>query len=835
MSIQRITEDDIEFFTIETNPSKSYSARRAHDSSGSLIFFTASNGEVEETLDTTGSVNLYAFRSSFEKEVIPLGFASQSAYHDQGFEQFRRGILENTSTNISSAISGYLTVVNETSTSLRKQAKVEIIRFTPSFNLSTNSIRKSLVREHLMPFYRTAQPTSQYYYSNYHSLNFWKSSSLGTDFPHPNNSVLLYPNPSGSLISTGIHDSQYGIRSGSGFSIDFWINPRFTTESDAEAYHAGTVLQLSSAYAVSIHSGSSVDPSGRPDKFRVMIQIGSGSGLGPSQDTVNVGTADPGVFLSNDNVLNVNEWSHVTIRHGGDNYNNGSGSFIINTKEEGTFSIAGPGFGLFNPGLSLSPCVLCVGNFYEGDNFLGQFFNANSSLRDGLTELAADTTEPPTGSYSFDHPLNAEIHDLKVYDKYLTETDVIALDTAGPASLENLRFYLPPFFTVESPFRQFVGEFGGEVITPFFERNGSTSTPYAADFAFGAGGHYPNLENYVRDFASGRFPRLWFLTGSSFEPGNDIVQNANDFMYTSGTNAGGVKKRLYTVLPCDHGDWYPNFGLLEDLSGSTNGRYCNDLGNCTAGAVSLNNIVSGAADLTTRTINLGISGTLLDEVLGVQPETDKLQTVTRSSSLNKYGGNPGFGLTMMHRLRDNSSNQVVVFDVSNLFYGKQIKPGSVVLTDPDLSGSDGKFGMTIQDDGYGNLYRADSINGTHATWSTLGSVFYAEGILILKHPNLFFFGKRGFDISFRGTQNIHVQTINAFARSMQLISSSNPGFIKNLLANPDLANEPDQDFVYITGINIHDENLNVVSRTTLAQPIVKRTGDKMLFKLRFDY
>lgn len=834
MSIQRITEDNLEFFTIETNPSKSYSSRLAHDSGGSLIYFTGSNGNLEETLDATGSVHLYAFRSAREKEAIPLGFTNRLSFDDQNFEQLRRGILENTSSNITTAISGYMGVVYGTSQSLRKQAKVEIIRFIPTFNLTSNSVRKSLIRNHLMPFYRTTYPTSQYYYSNFHSLNFWRSSSLSTDFPHPNNSVLLYPNTSGSLISSGIHASQYGFNSGSALSIDFWINPRYTTENESEEYHAGTVVHLSSAYAVSIHSGSSVDVYGRPDKFRVMVQFGSGSGLGPSRDIANVNVAGTGVFLSNDNVLPLNQWSHVTVRYGGNNYNNGSGSFIINGQEEGTFSLGNPGFGLYDTSLGLAPDALCVGNFYEGGNLLAQFFNANTAERDGLLQLVSGTTEPPASAFDFAHPLNAEIHDLKIYDKYLTIPEIEALDVGAPSTLENLKFYLPPFFTVESPYRKFVGEYGGELITPFFERDGTTYTPYAADFAFGAGGHYPNLENYVRDFATGRFPRLWFLTGSSFTPGNNVIQSANDFMYTSGTNAGGVKKRLYTILPCDHGNWYPNFKFLSELSGAFNGRYNNDLGNLTLGAVSLNNIVSAASDLTTRTIDPVLSGGLVDDVLGVQPENDKLQTVTRSSSLDKYGGNPGLGLTMMHRLRDNSSNQVVVFDISNLFYGKQIKPGSIVLTDTDLTGSDQKFGMTIKDDGYGNLYRSDA-KGTNATWSTLGSVFYSEGILILKHPNLFFFGKRGFDISFRGVQNIHVQTINAYARSLQLISSSNPGFIKALQANPELANEPDQGFVYITGINIHDENLNVIARTTVAQPIVKRTGDKMLFKIKLDY
>jgi hypothetical protein len=514
----------------------------------------------------------------------------------------------------------------------------------------------------------------------------------------------------------------------------------------------------------------------------------------------------------------------VTIRHGGANYNDGTGSFVINGNSEGTFFVEDPAFAQFDASRDLSPCVLMVGNFYEGENFLAQFFNENSSLRDGLIQLVSGTTEPPPGDFDFTHPLNAEVHDLKIYDKYLSTVDIEALDEGAPENLDDLKFYVPPFFTVESPFRTFVGTSGGELITPFFEKDGTTTTPFAGAMAFGAGGHYPNLENYVRDFASGRFPRLWYLTGSSISPGNEIIQSANDFLYASGTNAGSVKKRLYTILPCDHGStWQPNFNLLSEMSGAFDGRYTNDFENLCPGAVSLRNVVSGVRDQTTLSITT--TGSILDDALSTGPELDKLA---------KDPGN-GFQsrLTMVHRLRDNSSNQVAIFDVSNIFYGNQIKPGSLVLTDPHLSGSDTKFGMVLKDDGMGNIYRADA-SGDHAKWASVGNIFYNEGLIIIKHPNLFFFGEEGFDISFKGIQNVHVFTVNAFARSLELVSSSNPGF-ERLQINEQLKNEPDQGFVYITGINIHDENLNVIARSVLAQPVAKKTGDKFLFKFRLDY
>jgi len=120
----------------------------------------------------------------------------------------------------------------------------------------------------------------------------------------------------------------------------------------------------------------------------------------------------------------------------------------------------------------------------------------------------------------------------------------------------------------------------------------------------------------------------------------------------------------------------------------------------------------------------------------------------------------------------------------------------------------------------------------HPTWASIGNVFYDEGLVVIKSPQLYFFGEEEYEIEFRGEQNIHMLTVSALARSMTQTSSSNPAY--QSIPN-DLANEPDSKAVYITGINIHDENLNVVMRSKLAQPVLKRSGDKILFKVRLDW
>jgi hypothetical protein len=130
------------------------------------------------------------------------------------------------------------------------------------------------------------------------------------------------------------------------------------------------------------------------------------------------------------------------------------------------------------------------------------------------------------------------------------------------------------------------------------------------------------------------------------------------------------------------------------------------------------------------------------------------------------------------------------------------------------------------------LYRADSATA-HAKWSNVGNVLYEEGIAVVHTPNIPKFGKDQFDMSFQGTQNIHLLEIHVPCPGGIINSSSNPSYKQ--LKPSDYASEANKGFVYITGINFHDENLNVVARTNLAQPVLKRDGDKFMFRVKMDF
>lgn len=790
MTIRRITSNDVENFTLETHPPRFYS-------SGS----TASS-----TPGITGSVYVFPRRSDIEKEVQPLSAFSSSLFSDQNLEQLiiqAKTMAEASSSN-TNQIESYLSGVFAQQISARKQQTVEIYRFTPPFRLNKYTMAKLVTINDLMPYYRTTQPTNHFAITNYNCFNFFTSSAV------PTQSVVLYPN------AQGASSAMYGNYTPTGaWSIDFWINPKYTTDTEVNSFKAGTVLHLSGVFAVSLVTGSSRDINGFPNGYRLLVQLSSSAGTVPSLATTSSLT-----FYSSDNSLTRNNWHHVTIRHGGPAplYNQGTGSIFVDSVLDTEFilttSIASTrtsgGYGVTD-----GPCVLAVGNFYEGVNSgtsgMSRFFSGDVAARDGISELNSVAGVDYPASFSFNHPLSAEIHDIKIFNKYLSVQEISGYQSSGPSSFSNLLFYVPPFFTVESPTRSFVGSSGGVMVTPFQTQDITTRDPFNVTMSFAVGGMEMNLENFGKEFVRNLFPRWLSLTGSVLDTTANIL-TANQFLFATGSN----RRRQYTILPCDNGQFYPNFSFF--LSTGSSDKFKNDLGNTNYGFISLRDQVP----LRTKTFGItSDSGSIIDGMLGSTPDN--------------LSGSYSDGLAVLHRTRDNTSNQVVFFDISNLFFGNRIKPGTVVLRDQSLSGSGGKLSVTLRDDGNGNLYRADAASA-NATWASVGNVFYNEGIILVKSPQYYFLGEEAWNINFSGEQNIHVLKFNLLLPPLLATSSSNPSYVTSSLNPLDtLANESDEQYVWLSGLYLHDDNLNVISKTNFAQPIIKRTGDKLMFAVKTSF
>ena len=821
MSIQRITQDNIEVFALHTYPERTY--------------VSSSNG-------ITGSVLLFARENRILKDAYTNEDYGESILQVNSLEDLRRTVIrsaEVTGSNISGGMEAYLEGVNSGSLSQAWSKKLEVTRFIPGVKFTKDTLRKSAVKNVLFPHYRTAYPCLNWGFTNYHTLNFFTASTV------PSTSALIYPAGTGSLSAGDVFPYS---PSGS-FTFEFFINPRYTTDSPGGEFKAGSLLHLSSSYCISIISGSSLDINGYLDTYHVMLQLSHSADIPPSTvapggsgfvTSLGAGYNPDLIFTSSE--IPRNSWSHVAIRWeapngDGTNPNQYTGSFVLNGIKDTTFHI--PSSSVIPQSFSNpqgDPDALFIGNYYDGPNngnavgtpLLARFFNINSSYEQGLTSLYAGTYDPgnvgldytdiPGSAYNLAHPLNAEVHDIRIYDSHRTVGDIDLDRQSGPEDLSGLLFYLPPFFVRETRERDVLQ-------TPFKSVHTTTDDPFNVALSFGVAGRLINLSNFTREFVRAEYPRLFHLTASEVVT-STTAQAANVFLYQSPST---VKGNL-TILPNDNGLFTPNFDLLRtgstpDLSppasGTLTDKFVSDTRVLRYDLVSLNEMVLTSSYFTQIApfeVAALSTGTISAALQGATPEDPGIEA--------------GPILTILDRTRDPSSNEVTFFDISNLFYGRRVMPETFSVFDSSLTGSDGKIGMRIRDNGMGGLYRADS-DTAHAMWSNIGSIVYDEGLVVVTDPTAIFYGKDQFEVTIKGQRPVFVKEINVLASAGSVNSSSNPNWIP--LPPTDNANETANKFVYITHVNLHDDNLNIVGKASLAQPLVKRSDDKFLIRLKMDY
>ena len=751
---------------------------------------------VSSSSGVTGSLRIYPQSSLFEKASTPFN----DSYTELSVEsRLADVVLASTGTSFANSVSQYMDAVRSSSVSGRASKSVGVIRFTPPFSFNSDTLKKGVIRNVLYPFYRSSYPSINWGYTNYLSLRF--PESIG-----PSSSSIAYPNPTGSTGNTWYIPT-------SSFTIESYVKQPYR-ESTAGIFTAATLLHVSSSLALSIVSGSSRDGEGHVNAYKVMLQLSHSADLHPSSLTANGPSAYPSdlVFVSNDNVIKKNKWHHVAIRWS-PSVNFGTGSFLVDGIDAGTFVI--PSSTLMQLNAPLRAGALVVGNYVQGrsvgDGLTG-LFNAGAVTDEGVTNAFTASSLGPfePSTFSFTSPYRGELHELRIWDEYRNIDYVLSGTAAGVPLSSSLLFYLPPFFTRAAPPRSVLK-------TPFVATNKSTDDPFNVDMSFGVGGHLINIENHLREFKRGAYPRLLFMTASTVVSQDSTGHSANEYIYATGSNV----RRNMLVAPCDNGLFVPRFDLLltgtvstRPSTGSLSGRFVDQLGTFDSSLVDLSSMV-----FTGSLVHAVSASSLGSYLAGSSPET--LST------------SPGSELSILQRTRDASSDMVTIFDVSNVLYGSRIYPGSVKLFEHSVSGSNGTMTTVIRDDGVGGLYRADS-EPPHAKWSRVGAVFYNEGILTVTSPYLGeLFGVEGYTLDITGERPVHVQEMLAIAPKATLTTSSNPTY-KSLYSSG-YANDTSKGFVYLKSMALHDENLNVLGRAEFVDPFPKRPDDRIAIRLKVDF
>ena len=708
MAIIPLSRDYFDNASLELHPKRKFSSSSLPAGTGSI----------------SGSVYVFAENSKFNKETLELASFDESAVNAASLDDYRQSVFASSSATDDMYVSmeEYLSKVTNTAPSRMLQKKVEILRFEPTNTFTSDTMRKMLVINTLFDFYRGWYPNINYGYTNYHCINFFTGAMV------PTSSCLVYPSP-----ELGSATNQYNPTSG--FTFAFYVNPRRTTRNVGDDYRPGGILHMSSCYAFSLITGSNIGDNGLPDEFRIMLQLSHSADISPSQ--VDIAAVDSGantfpqdlIYITPDGLLKLNNWHHIAAAWT-PSHNDHTGSFYIDTVKRNSFII--PSESINTTDQSFNPLI--IGNFFDvadsGNNTMSNFFNLGASETEGVQKHSEFNLNPSRGVLS--HPLNAEIHDIRIYNAYQSEATLYSASITGPPDMSELMFYLPPYFTKGSPRRDVL-------ITPFQTTNRSTELPFNAVLSFGVDGRNINLENFCREWVTGNNPRCFFLTASTIDESTGEY-TANQFLWESASFAPLVRARNLLMWPNDNGKFMPNWELVRSgsmdilpvpppkfapKSGSDVDKFVNDKGNMELSLITLRNMVPENNEFSGLASDTSSTG-LFAEILGSSPE---------SPSTAK-----GAALTIYARTLDNTSNEVVFFDSSNLFYGMKILPGSVKMIDSAITGSGGELSMIIRDDGRGNLYRADAANN-NATWNSIGNVLYEEGIMLIKSPNIPYFWK----------------------------------------------------------------------------------------------
>ncbi len=602
------------------------------------------------------------------------------------------------------------------------------------------------------------------------NLDFGYNNFLSLSFRKssnfPKSSALIYPN-------TGNSTDRTYTPTGS-FTVDFFVKPPENI-GRLESYSAGTILHISSTLAISLVTGSDFNTDGCISKFGICLQLSKSADISPDLIDLSIANGQRSVpqdliFLSPFS-MDSKRWTRVTVRWDPVS-DNGSGSISFDLNQVASFNV--PSSSIATNALSEA---LFVGNFYDGIPGPGAFFNPTVAASEGLTANSSYSVDP--SSFSFRFPFYGELHNLKIFKSILPYRNILDYERTGDLTGSNCCFYLPPFFSSYSRERDVL-------ISPFEKDTITTDSPFNVALSFDYNSYYINLENHVQEFVNQEFPRLYSLTGSILRTAS-LGRTGDQILYRNSE----VAKRNLLISNCDQSGYDRNYKFLRlrDLA-----RSYNDRDQFQDGFVSLQNLVTASYRGTTR---------------GAVP--------------------PGRYL-ISDRLADGSSNQITIFSISNLLYGDKIRPGSVILTDMNPTGSDGSFSTVLRDNLGGMLFRADV--GVPDQSNCVGNVFYEEGLILIKSPYLSKFGKDSIKIQLEGERQSNVMVINVPCESENISISSNPTYIS--CAPSDAPYDAGESFVYITGMNLHDSNFNIIGRASFSQPVIKRSGQDLLFRVKYD-
>ena len=461
---------------------------------------------VSSSLGVTGSVHLSARPTHFLKTLTSnmdgfndVNVQSENDYLFLASDAYKAAVNTGDSTNITQYMQAYMDLVFSSSEIPRNSIEFTPVRFTQPATISSDTtdldanerqyFMKRVIKNNMMPNKRTEYKSADFSYGNYHCLNFFSNSNVSSQ------TAIIYANTD-VIGGTRVYSPT------GPFTLDFHIKPKNQTSSNFE-YTAGTIFHISSSICVSLVTGSSKAADNTIDGFRVLLQLSQSADTNPSKVNLSSpATTFPNnlIFVSDDNSLSLNKWHHVTIRWGGDNVDNGTGSIKIDNV---TTNFAVPSSSITT---LLNSYALVLGNYFDGTSNNALFFNTPISTEEGIPNVIASTATPT--SFGFINPLQAELHHVSWYDQFIIDSNIInASSLIDMSSSIAPIFFVGPIFNPDTTSLTTLKHPGITFVT-------STDSPISYENALGVNGYYLNLQNFVKDYATVTQPRLFNLTGT---------------------------------------------------------------------------------------------------------------------------------------------------------------------------------------------------------------------------------------------------------------------------------------------------------------------------------
>lgn len=757
----------------------------------------------------------------------------------------------------------------------RNSTELSVRALKPNSSVfSSGSMALALAERMLEPYYKTQNSALGSKFVNFSCLSFFEPESLKPALVYD-----AYTETNNNNVFEHIYDWGDG-----DFSIEFWIKLRDTQNT-------GTIIHYPGFFSVSVLSGSEANEKGFATNYGLGVAYGSLRTVSDPDIPYNLNFGTDSQTERSQYSLVKDAWQHCAITF---KSSTGDMTIYIDGKMNKKSKLASnPSKSTSYRGLVLGSYWKGSATdiqYITNDRIQGLGSNSSNAQKvspsDFVCQLNADIHEVRywtkvlsskeinsylnttyTGSYS-DH----RSRDLKFYVPGLYDVDYrFAYTNLIKPNFGNV---ISQVATAPEGFKYNYGNTGTSSDFGYRGVSGSIKSEFAAlEDIFDASpgvfkklhaapyntnhaniGNFANvnIQSFLKDYANINFPHCLHLSesigdikASNPAPFTDAYESiyANTHSLTSSfKDTLGHQARNCFILPCDNGNFRADYKTLYHPTGSkylsNNGFY-----------VSTKNIgdVSDVYDTGLFFIDdvFAQRGSFLSPAEGSsstqQGDTRYNSGIDLFSVVDEDPTDtdiPDFQIPSADdqnfaRAFDESDfvgPLTTVVTVPQLYYGRRIKPGSLKLSSYLYNGNQAR--IELRDNGYGSLYRHQT-SGSIANWNKVGDVYYGEGLIYIRHPSLYAFSDSNMEIEFKSESEINVFEASIPCQSAQFNSSSNPNYNKLKPSAND--NESADEFVYVSTIYLHDDNLNVVGKAKLAQPVIKRPENKYLFRVKLDY